>query len=71
VAQCLGWLAISSGLAGVRPALAGLILLLQPTLSYLWDVLFFDKPTGLVELCGVALALGGIYCGSVVFAEKS
>ncbi|UJX39854.1 DMT family transporter [Desulfovibrio sp. JY] len=70
LAQCLGWLAISSGLAGVRPALAGLILLLQPTLSYLWDVLFFDKATGPVELCGVVLALGGIYLGSVRFADK-
>lgn len=65
VGQGIGWLAISVGLAGVRPALAGLILLLQPTLSYLWDVLFFDKSTGPVELCGVALALGGIYLGSV------
>lgn len=70
IGQCIGWLAISTGLAGVRPALAGLILLLQPTLSYLWDVLFFDKPTGPVELCGVVLALGGIYLGSVRFADK-
>jgi drug/metabolite transporter (DMT)-like permease len=66
VGQAVGWLAISTGLAGVRPALAGLILLLQPTLSYLWDVLFFGKATGPVELAGVALALGGIYLGSVV-----
>ncbi|MEA4858432.1 MAG: DMT family transporter [Solidesulfovibrio sp.] len=66
VGQAVGWLAISMGLSGARPALAGLILLLQPTLSYLWDVLFFGKPTGPVELAGVALALGGIYLGSVV-----
>lgn len=66
VGQAIGWLAISTGLAGVRPALAGLILLSQPALSYLWDVLFFGKATGPVELAGVALALGGIYLGSVV-----
>lgn len=64
IGQGIGWLAISTGLAGVRPALAGLILLLQPTLSYVWDVSFFDKATGPVELCGVALALAGIYIGS-------
>jgi drug/metabolite transporter (DMT)-like permease len=64
IGQGVGWLAISIGLAGVRPALAGLIILLQPTLSYVWDVLFFDKPTGWVELCGVVLTLGGIYLGS-------
>uniref|UniRef100_I2Q304 Putative permease, DMT superfamily n=1 Tax=Desulfovibrio sp. U5L TaxID=596152 RepID=I2Q304_9BACT len=65
VGQAVGWLSISVGLSRVRPALAGLILLLQPTLSYLWDVLFFGKATGPVELGGVALALGGIYLGSV------
>ena len=64
IGQGIGWLAISHGLAGVRPAVAGLIILLQPTLSYLWDILFFGKPTGPVELFGVALALGGIYLGS-------
>jgi drug/metabolite transporter (DMT)-like permease len=64
IGQGIGWLAISQGLAGARPALAGLVLLLQPTLSYVWDVLFFGKATGPVELFGVALALGGIYIGS-------
>ena len=64
IGQGLGWLSISHGLAGARPALAGLVLLLQPTLSYVWDVLFFAKPTGPVELAGVALALAGIYVGS-------
>jgi len=39
-------------------------LLLQPTLSYVWDVLFFDKPTGTVEIAGVILALAGIFLGS-------
>lgn len=65
IGQGIGWLAISTGLAGVRPALAGLILLLQPTLSYVWDVLLFGKATGPVELAGVALALAGIYLGSL------
>ncbi len=64
IGQGIGWLSISHGLAGARPALAGLVLLLQPTLSYVWDVLFFGKPTGPVELAGVALALAGIYVGS-------
>jgi drug/metabolite transporter (DMT)-like permease len=64
IGQGIGWLAISHGLAGARPAVAGLVLLLQPTLSYVWDVLFFGKSTGPVELFGVALALGGIYIGS-------
>lgn len=65
VGQGLGWVVISIGLSRTRPAVAGLLLLLQPTLSYVWDVLFFDKPTGITEACGVVLALGGIALGSV------
>lgn len=64
VGQGLGWAAISLGLSRTRPAVAGLLLLLQPTLSYVWDVLFFDKPTGTVEIVGVVLALAGIFLGS-------
>jgi drug/metabolite transporter (DMT)-like permease len=64
VGQGLGWAAISYGLSRTRPAVAGLLLLLQPTLSYVWDVLFFAKPTGTVEIAGVILALAGIFLGS-------
>jgi drug/metabolite transporter (DMT)-like permease len=64
VGQGLGWVAISIGLSRTRPAVAGLLLLLQPTLSYVWDVLFFNKPTGIVEGLGVVLALAGIALGS-------
>jgi len=65
VGQGLGWVIISIGLSRTRPAVAGLLLLLQPTLSYVWDVLLFDKPTGTVEILGVGLALCGIALGSV------
>lgn len=63
--QCGGWLLISRGLDTVRASLAGLVLLLQPVLSFLWDILFFAKPVDPVELSGVALALCGIYLGSL------
>lgn len=60
-----GWYAITTGLQTVRTSLIGLILLLQPTLSYIWDILFFDKPVTAVELSGVGLALVAIYLGSL------
>lgn len=60
-----GWYLITRGIQQVRTALVGLILLLQPTLSYVWDILFFDKPTTPVELAGVGLALAAIYLGSL------
>lgn len=65
VCHATGWYLITRGIQQVKTSLVGLILLLQPTLSYVWDVLFFDKPTTPVELAGVGLALTAIYLGSL------
>ncbi|MUM77491.1 EamA family transporter [Pseudodesulfovibrio sp. F-1] len=65
VCHAVGWYLITRGIQQVRTSLVGLILLLQPTLSYVWDILFFDKATSPVELTGVALALAAIYLGSL------
>jgi len=64
-----GWYLITNSLQTVKGSLVGLILLLQPTLSFVWDLLFFGKPVNPIELAGVALALAGIYIGSLK-AEK-
>ena len=61
--QLLGWVLISRGLRDTRMSLAGLTLLLQPVLAYVWDLLFFAKPTGAGELLGVAATLTGIALG--------
>ena len=62
--QLIGWVLISRGLRETRMSLAGLILLLQPTLAYVWDLLFFHKPAGLPEMAGVAATLLGIALGA-------
>ena len=62
--QVLGWMLITRGIPATPTAAVGLLLLLQPTCSYLWDVLFFGKRPGLLEGAGVLLALTGIYLGS-------
>ena len=64
VAQCVGWALISRGLRDTRVSLAGLILLLQPALAYVWDLVFFAKPAGVAEVCGVAATLAGIALGA-------
>lgn len=64
VAQVLGWVLISTAILKLQASTVGLILLLQPTLSYLWDVLFFGKPIRGVEILGAALALVAIYLGT-------
>jgi drug/metabolite transporter (DMT)-like permease len=65
ICHATGWFLITRGIQQIRTSLVGLILLLQPTLSYVWDILFFDKPTTPVELVGVGLALTAIYLGSL------
>jgi len=62
--QCLGLLLIASSLRTVTTTQAGLALLLQPTLSFTWDVLIFDRPMTATELSGAALTLFAIYLGS-------
>ena len=64
VSQAIGWLLISKGLPKLEASRAGLVLLLQPTLAFCWDVLFFARPMAVVEVIGVVLALGGIYLGT-------
>jgi EamA-like transporter family. len=61
--QLVGWALISRGLRETRVSLAGLVLLLQPALAYVWDLLFFARPAGVAELVGVAATLCGIALG--------
>lgn len=64
VAQVLGWMIIASSLPQVPASRVGLILLLQPTLAFLWDVLIFERAFGLREAAGAALAIAAIGLGS-------
>ncbi len=63
-AHIFGWLLIASSLAHVPAALIGLSLLLQPLLSFVWDVLIFQRAVTPLELVGAALALAAIYFGA-------
>lgn len=70
LSHCLGWLFIASSLAEVSTVEAGLALLLQPTLSFVWDVLFFSRPMTAIELLGAGIALIAIYLGTARSASK-
>jgi len=61
--QVLGWILIAGSMPKIRTSLTGFILLLQPTLSFVWDVLFFSRPTDLVNWLGIAVTLSAIYMG--------
>jgi drug/metabolite transporter (DMT)-like permease len=60
----IGWSLISTAIKHIPATLASLILLLQPTLAMIWDVLFFGRPTALLEVFGILLILTAIYIGS-------
>ena len=64
MSQTLAWLMITHSLPRIPAAVAGLILLLQPALSFVWDVFFFHRPTTATAWMGVALALCAIYMGA-------
>ncbi|RJP76245.1 MAG: DMT family transporter [Desulfobacteraceae bacterium] len=68
--QVLGWLFIINGLASIRTSMAGLLLLLQPSLAFVWDILFFEKVTTAASLTGTLITLGAIYLGSTSRAES-
>jgi drug/metabolite transporter (DMT)-like permease len=62
--QTAGWLLITHSLPRIPAAIAGLLLLLQPSLAFVWDVLFFGRQTSSIAWAGVALAIGAIYLGT-------
>jgi len=61
--QTIGWALISSSLPKIAPSIAGLILLLQPALAFVWDVVIFNRATTIMNWIGVAIALAAIYMG--------
>lgn len=62
--QTIGWLLITRSLPRIPAAVAGLLLLLQPSLAFVWDVLFFGRQTTPTAWAGVVLAVGAIYIGA-------
>jgi drug/metabolite transporter (DMT)-like permease len=64
IGQGLGVVFIAKGIARIRASRAGLILLLQPTLSFIWDILFFHRPTDVWDILGALMAIIAIYLGS-------
>lgn len=63
--QGVGWILIANALPHIRVSLSGLILLLQPALAFIWDVVFFGRPTDGLNWIGVIIVLVAIYSGSL------
>ncbi|HHH38448.1 MAG TPA: DMT family transporter [Sedimenticola sp.] len=61
--QALGWYLLSSNIPRATLGVTGITILLQPALSFAWDMLLFDRPTTLLDLTGALLTLTAIYYG--------
>ncbi len=64
LSHSLGMILIASSLPQVSTTDAGLALLLQPTLSFAWDVLLFDRTLSPVQFAGAGVALFAIWLGA-------
>jgi drug/metabolite transporter (DMT)-like permease len=62
--QVLGWVLIARALPQLPASLVGLLLLLQPGLSFVLDVLLFARPTVATDWLGLGLSLVGIFVAS-------
>ncbi len=58
-----GWLLITSAIAKVTPAVFALSLLIQPVLSFVWDILFFGRGLTWLEAVGGIVTLTAILVG--------
>jgi drug/metabolite transporter (DMT)-like permease len=64
LAHAFGLMLIASSLTAVTAAEVGIALLLQPTLSLLWDAVFFQRAFSALEVFGMTLTLAAIFLGS-------
>ena len=67
--QVIGWQFISIGIQHIHLSTAGFLILLQPSLSFFWDIIFFHRPTPLIEMIGAGITLFAIYI-SVASQQK-
>ncbi len=63
--QVIGWVMITRSMPLLATSLVGLILLLQPALSMLWDIVLFSRPTSMLDILGFVAVMIGIYVASV------
>lgn len=63
--QVVGWVLITQSMPNLPASIVGVVLLLQPALSMLWDILFFDRPMGIVDFVGLSMVLVGVYMATL------
>ncbi len=62
--HAIGGIMIASALVRVSTTEVGIALLLQPTLSFIWEILFFNRSFSMIESAGVIIVLYSIFLSS-------
>ncbi len=62
--HALGLMFIASSLVKVSATEVGIALLLQPSLSYVWDIVFFGRAVTPLEITGALVTLMAIFLGA-------
>ncbi len=68
--QVLGWLLITRGMPSLQASLVGLLLLIQPSSSIVWDMILFGLRLEVLQILGTLIALLGIYLGFRAAARR-
>lgn len=68
--QFVGWLLVNRSIGHISLGLAGLILLLEPVITYFVDVAFLGKSSSMVQIGGALLTVVAVYIGSLRPPEK-
>jgi len=63
--QVIGWLLITQSMPNLPTSIVGVVLLLQPALSMLWDIMFFSSPMGLLDFIVLGMVLVGVYLATL------
>lgn len=69
--QVLGWLLIVRAMPQLPASLVGLLLLLQPGLSFVLDVILFGRATATLDWVGLAVSLAGIFLAGALTTGKA
>ncbi|ROL63138.1 EamA family transporter [Pseudomonas chlororaphis] len=69
--QFVGWLLVNRAIGSISLGLAGLILLLEPVITYFIDVAFLHKASSALQIGGALLTVVAVYIGSIKPPSKT
>ncbi|MBT4950301.1 MAG: DMT family transporter [Pelagibacteraceae bacterium] len=61
ISHVFGWFFILKGMQKISAISVGVILIAQPILSFIWDVLFFSRKISIVEITGICIVIAALF----------